>query len=95
MQTNSPEVIPIRQSLEPMTMPDPFLAESPLYFSVSARAVSVADVGGEPQLAVAFQAIVRDDNGEVLGMHGRKYKLVPNEPLYAVLTRRLGALVSI
>ena len=53
-------------------MPDPFLAESPLYFSVSARAVSVADVGGEPQPAVAFQAIVRDDNGEVLGIHGRK-----------------------
>ena len=82
MQTHNAEVIPFRHPAEPLSIPDPFPAESPLYFPVSSRAVSVADASGDAKPAAAFQAIVREDTGAVLGIHGQKYKLVANEPLY-------------
>lgn len=82
MLSNNRNVLPFRPIDFAAATADPFPRQSPLYFPVSARAVSVADANGLPTRSEAYQAIVRDDNGSVLGIHTRAYKLVPNEPLY-------------
>lgn len=61
---------------------DPFPVNSPMYFPVEARSVCVHDAGGLPQRTHGYQAIVRADTQEVLGIHSRSYKLVANEPLF-------------
>jgi hypothetical protein len=60
----------------------PFPVRSPIYFPVETRPVSVSDAHGLPQRTGGYQAVVRTDTQEVLGIHSRSYKVVPNEPLF-------------
>lgn len=70
---------------------DPFPVRSPLYFPVETRPVSVSDARGLPQRTGGYQAIVRTDTQAVLGIHSRRYKVVPNEPLFRGFDEALQA----
>ncbi|ANO49994.1 hypothetical protein BA177_01050 [Woeseia oceani] len=96
METDSAEVIPFDRSLVPGTQEatrpvSPFPDDSPLYFPVESRSVRVDDADGLPQSASGFKAIVRTDTNQVLGIHGRSYKVVPNEPLFRGFDEALQA----
>ncbi len=89
METSNAKVIPFDRSLvtvqgteEAICPVSPFLDDSPLYFPVESRSVCVNDAEGLPRSASGYQAIVRTDTNVVLGIHGRAYKVVPNEPLF-------------
>lgn len=89
METINADIIPFDHSLatvhgtEEAARPlSPFLDDSPLYFPVESRSVCVNDAEGLPRSAPGYQAIVRTDTNAVLGIHGRAYKVVPNEPLF-------------
>lgn len=89
METNTAQAIPCARSTAlataselPARTEDPFPATSPLYFPVEARAVCVSDADGRPQSTTGYKAIVRTDTNQVMGIHGRSYKVVPNEPLF-------------
>jgi len=69
----------------------PFPDDSPLYFPVESRSVCVNDAEGLPRSASGYQAIVRTDTNAVLGIHGRAYKVVPNEPLFRGFDEALQA----
>jgi hypothetical protein len=62
-----------------------------MYFPVSSRSVCVNDSDGRPQPSADYQAIVRSDTNTVLGIHGRSYKVVPNEPLFRGFDEALRA----
>lgn len=70
---------------------DPFPVRSPIYFPVETRPVSVADPRGLPQRTGSYQAVVRTDTQELLGIHSRSYKVVPNEPLFRGFDEALRA----
>jgi len=89
MEISNADIIPFDHSLatahgkEEAARPvSPFPDDSPLYFPVESRLVCVNDAEGLPQSASGYQAIVRTDTNAVLGIHGRAYKVVPNEPLF-------------
>lgn len=96
MESNTATVMPfgrapdsIRQSSLPKLKGDPFPAHSPMYFPVEARGVSVSDADGSPQSNKRYRAIVRTDTQEVLGIHSRHYKVVPNESLFRAFDEAL------
>lgn len=89
MNPSTAEVIPFNPSTDtdqsapqPAIATDPFPTSSAMFFPVESRTVSVHDADGLPQSTRDFQAIVRTDTNEVLGVHGRNYKVLPNEPLF-------------
>lgn len=96
MQTATARFMPSRhtagaQPLAREVARDPFPSTSPMYFPVSSRSVCVNDVDGRPQPNAGYQAIVRTDTNAVLGIHGRSYKVVPNEPLFRGFDEALRA----
>ena len=87
MEANIAQVLPFdhaskASSVSLVRQEDPFPATSPMFFPVEARAVCVNDAQGQPQSTQGYQAIVRTDTNDVLGIHGRNYKMIPNEPLF-------------
>ncbi|MEX1267249.1 MAG: DUF932 domain-containing protein [Woeseia sp.] len=89
METSTADIIPFNHALATVHGTDdaaradsPFSDDSPLYFPVESRSVCVSDAEGLPRSAADYQAIVRTDTNAVLGIHGRAYKVVPNEPLF-------------
>ncbi|MEX0824478.1 MAG: DUF932 domain-containing protein, partial [Woeseia sp.] len=98
METSTADIIPFDHALATVHGTDdaaradsPFLDDSPLYFPVESRSVCVSDAEGLPRSAADYQAIVRTDTNAVLGIHGRAYKVVPNEPLFRGFDEALQA----
>ncbi|MEX2258277.1 MAG: DUF932 domain-containing protein [Woeseia sp.] len=98
METSTADIIPFNHALATVHGTDdaaradsPFLDDSPLYFPVESRSVCVSDAEGLPRSASDYQAIVRTDTNAVLGIHGRAYKVVPNEPLFRGFDEALQA----
>jgi len=56
-----------------------FGTETRAYFPVSLQPVFVGDA---PSQAPEYQAVVREDTGDVLGIHRGSYKLVPNREVF-------------
>lgn len=54
-----------------------FPTTAPAYFPVALRDVVVPGAAAD-----AFQAVVREDTNQVLGVHRRGYKLVPNREIF-------------
>lgn len=87
METQTAPVVRFAHAADParalhIETGSPFPVTSPMYFPVASRSICVADAAGEPQPTNAWQAIVRTDTREVLGIHSKSYKVVPNEPLF-------------
>ena len=55
--------------------------DSESYFPVTLKPVLVGDEG-DPVTARDYQAVVRGDTSDVLGIHRGSYKLVPNREVF-------------
>ncbi|MGH8591421.1 MAG: hypothetical protein ACREXX_19520, partial [Gammaproteobacteria bacterium] len=54
-----------------------FGTETRAYFPVTLKPVSVGD-----EAALEYHAVVREDTGDVLGIHRGTYRLVPNREVF-------------
>lgn len=54
----------------------------PAYFPVSIQPIAATCEGGNAADATGYQAVIREDTGKVLGVHGADYKLVPHRSVF-------------